>query len=407
VSAFVTDGEQRATLALVRALGQAGISVTVGSSQGQSLAGSSRYCRKQVRYSAPVERAADFQAQLLNEVSHGRYRVLVPMTDITMRLVAQMRRSLAPLVRLPIPSEDRIEQAQDKRAVLLLAEKVGIDCPRTFMLRDGDQIEAVAREVTYPAVIKPRFSWWKRDGAWVHGEVHYAHDPQELTTLYNESHRLIPEPLVQERIEGEGRGVFLLVWNGELKAAFCHRRLREKPPWGGVSVLRESIPLENALVDKCFALLRELAWQGPAMVEFKVDQRDEEPKLIEINGRFWGSLQLATDSGINFPLLLYRLADEESPPSEFNYKVGVKSRWLLGDLDHLLIRLKQRGPTNGFSRGETFKLRAILDFLKLYEPDLHYEVFRFNDPGPGWFEWKTYVRELLKTSATTENTNAR
>jgi predicted ATP-grasp superfamily ATP-dependent carboligase len=396
LSVFVTDGDQRATLAVVRALGQAGISVTVGSSEPGSLAGSSRYCSRQICYAHPRKRAADFQAQVFDEVSHGRHRVLIPMTDFTVGLVGQMRESLAPLVHLGISTADRIEQAQDKRAVLLLAGKAGIACPATYMLHANENLADVARNVDYPVVIKPRFSWWRRDGAWVSGNVRYAHGPEDLVALYNESHRLIPEPLVQERIDGEGRGVFLLVWNGELKAAFCHRRLREKPPWGGVSVLRESVPLDEKLVGKSFDLLRMLEWRGPAMVEFKVDSRDGEPKLMEVNGRFWGSLQLASDAGINFPLMLYRLAVGENVSNEFGYKVGVKSRWLLGDLDHLLIRLKHSRADNGCSVDQTSRLRAVMDFLKLYESDLHYEIFRFDDPGPGWFECKSYVRDLLK-----------
>ena len=69
---------------------------------------------------------------------------------------------------------------------------------------------------------------------------------------------------------------------------------------------------------------------------------------MEVNGRFWGSLQLAIDAGMNFPLLFYRLAIGEDVPSQFDYKAGVRSRWLLGDLDQLLIRLTHSGWANGF-----------------------------------------------------------
>jgi len=337
-----------------------------------------------------------FQACLFNEMQDGAYRMLLPVTDVTMLLVAQMRKALTPLVRLPIPSQDQIELAQDKRHVVLLAHQLGIACPETFLLREGESLADVARRVCYPVVIKPRFSLCLRNGKWVLGNVQYAHDLEDLMSKYHKSHAQIPFPLVQEKIEGEGRGVFLLVWNGELKAAFCHRRLREKPPWGGVSVYRESIPSDKELVEKSFALLQALGWQGPAMVEFKVDRRDGRAKLMEVNGRFWGSLQLAIDAGVNFPLLLYRLVNGEDVPAQFNYKVGVKSRWLLGDLDHLLIRLTRFGEVNGFSPYDTSKLRACLNFMKLYERDLHYEVLRFEDRGPGWYEWRFYLRGLWR-----------
>jgi predicted ATP-grasp superfamily ATP-dependent carboligase len=406
VAVFVTDGDQRATLALVRALGREGIPVTVGNSGPNSLAGSSRYCARRVCYPSPLEEREGFQASLLDEMRAGRYRVLFPMTDITMRLVAQMHKALAPMVQVPVSSEEQIDKVQDKRHVLLLAQQLGIACPETSMLHDGESLADVASRVRYPVVIKPRFSWWLQNGEWASGNVQYVHDPQELRAKYHESNLLIPSPLVQEKIEGEGRGVFLLSWNGELKAAFCHRRLREKPPWGGVSVYRESIPFDQELVRKSFTLLQAIGWQGPAMVEFKVDRRDGEPKLMEVNGRFWGSLQLAVDAGINFPLMFYRLAKGEDVPCQFSYKVGVKSRWLLGDLDHLLIRLTHSGGANGTSRYPTSKLRASLDFMKFCERDLHYEVLRFEDPGPGWYEWKSYVRELFRSHASSKEANA-
>ena len=33
------------------------------------------------------------------------------------------------------------------------------------------------------------------------------------------------------------------------------------------------------------------------MIEFKWDAEDNRPKLIEVNGRFWGSLNLAIRAG--------------------------------------------------------------------------------------------------------------
>ena len=392
-SAFVTDGDQRATLAVVRALGGAGIAVTVGSTQATSLAGSSRYCSKQVRYPSPSQDGSGFQEFLSDELNRGGYRVLIPMGDITTWLASEARESIETWTELPIPGPDQIKQAQDKGQVLDLAQRLGIPCPAVASLARADDLAQAARRIGYPLVIKPRFSHFRRNGCWVSGPVQYAYSEQDLRQKYHECEARIPQPLIQERLSGEGRGVFLLVWDGQLKGAFCHRRLREKPPWGGVSVYRESIPLDEGLVEKSFTLLKALSWRGVAMIEFKMDARDGLPKLMEVNGRFWGSLQLAIDAGLNFPLLLYRLACGENVRPEFDYKIGVKSGWLLGDLDQLLIRLTRSG--NGLPEGS--KLKACAEFVKFRERDLHYEVFRRDDPRPGWFELKSYMREILRS----------
>lgn len=402
MTVFVTDGEQRATLAVVRSLGRAGIDVIVGSSRPASLAGSSRYCAGTVRYPSPRDAAGEFQDFLRGEMATGRYRVLLPMADLTARLAARSIDAIAPSVCVPLPSEDRLVLAQDKRCALMLAERVSIGHPETYMTGPEDRIEEIARRVNYPVVIKPRFSWYPRGAEWVSGGVEYARDAEELIRKYRLAHAQIPFPLVQEKIEGEGQGVFLLLWNGELKAAFAHRRLREKPPWGGPSVFRESIPLDPALLRKAVAFLQAIGWQGPAMLEFKVDNRDGEPKLMEVNGRFWGSLQLAIDAGVDFPLLLYRLATGETVAPQVDYKAGVKSRWLLGDLDHLLIRLTHARAPDGSNGNHGSRVRACLDFLKLYERNSRYEVFRWEDPGPGWHEGREYVRSLGRHSGSAE-----
>jgi predicted ATP-grasp superfamily ATP-dependent carboligase len=394
MSLLATDGEQRSTLAVVRALGAAGVQVAVGSSRPECLAGSSRYCTKRICYPPPEDGPA-FVAFLLRELTRERWDVLLPMTDLSMQLLAPARSSIPSSVRFPIPGQEQVTLAQDKQQMLYLAGKAGIACPRTIILEDTDELEEVAKKVQYPVVIKPRFSRCIREGKTVSGTVQYAHDPSELIALYRRMDGMIPRPLIQEKLEGEGKGVFLLVWNGELKAAFCHRRLREKPPWGGASVYCESVPLDQDLVEKSFALLKAVGWQGVAMVEFKVDQRDRRAKLMEVNGRFWGSLQLAVDAGVNFPLMLYRLAMGENVSSKFDYRVGVKSRWLLGDLDHLLIRLTYSGPMNGAMSCLGSKSRAMLKFMKLYETNMRFDVMRLDDPGPAWFEMKKYVADIF------------
>jgi len=337
-----------------------------------------------------------FLGFLQNELRAHPHEVLIPMTDVTLQLISAARQSFLPLVNLPFPDEAHVGLVQDKRQVILQALQLGISCPETHMFRESEKVTDLARQVRFPVVLKPRFSRFFRDGNWVSGRVEFADSPETLISTYHRMHALIPFPLVQERLEGEGRGVFLLIWNGELKAAFCHRRLREKPPWGGVSVYCESLPLEMGQVEKSFDLLKALGWQGVAMVEYKTDRRDGQSKLMEVNGRFWGSLQLAIDAGMNFPLLLYRLAAGEEVAPQFEYKAGVKSRWLLGDLDHLWIRFKRSRIINGLPYSGPSRLRTLLSFLKFYERDLRYEVLRLDDPAPGWHEIKSYLRDGLR-----------
>ena len=113
--------------------------------------------------------------------------------------------------------------------------------------------------------------------------------------------------LVQAYVSGKGQGLFALYDRGKPVAFFAHKRLREKPPSGGVSVLSESVKVPPNLYYMGRRILDPVQWHGVAMVEFKVADNGI-PYLMEVNARFWGSLQLAIDAGIDFPWLLYPLA---------------------------------------------------------------------------------------------------
>jgi len=394
MAVFVTDGNQRATLAVVRALGDVGIPAFVGETTSRSLASTSCYCSGSVAYPSASEDEKSFREFLQREMATGRYRMLLPMTDVTTRVAAEMRSSFPSDLRLPFPPLQQIEQAQDKGHVVDLAQRLRMPCPKTWRPQSARELESLAERLHYPVVIKPRFSRFRRNGAWARGEVSFAADSAELMRRWQETESILGGAMVQQYIAGDGLGVFLLLWNGEAKAVFCHRRLREKPPWGGVSVYRESIPLQEPLVQNSIALMRALEWQGAAMVEYKVDATTGVPHLMEVNGRFWGSLQLASDAGVNFPAMLYRLTQGEEVPAISSYRTGVRSRWLLGDLDHLLLRLRGRTAPGGIGASDS-RLRDIFRFLRFWEPDLHYEIGRFGDMAPGWFELRAWLRELF------------
>lgn len=225
--------------------------------------------------------------------------------------------------------------------------------------------------------------------------VRYASNAEELIRAYNAMHLEMPYPLIQQRIEGPGSGLFALFADGEAKAIFAHRRLREKPPSGGVSVLRESVAADDRIIDYSQKLLQALNWTGVAMVEFKIDQAENVPKLMEVNGRFWGSLQLAIDSGVDFPYLLYRVKSGLSVPIVSNYRTGVVTRWFLGDVDHLLaIWLRRRGNLS-LPKGHPGRFGTLWNFLKAFGCGTQSEIWNNKDVRPALREIRYYFRDLL------------
>ena len=177
--------------------------------------------------------------------------------------------------------------------------------------------------------------------------------------------------MIQEMIprQGPGYGASILMnENGQVKAWFVHKRLREYPVTGGASTLRESVKCDD-IRDMAVELLKALDWFGVAMVEFKLDPRDGLPKLMEVNPRFWGSLSLAITAGVNFPHLLYRMSRGEKFQPVNNYQIGKKSRWLLpGDILHFIHHPQRSSLTS--------------EFFNFWDANTVYDIISLKDPLP-------------------------
>ena len=376
---LVTDGEQRSALAIVRSLGKAGHHVEVVSGTGRSLAGASRYARSDHAVPDPLAEPDAFGAAILAVVRERSIEALIPATEASLRVLLPLREQLDGVL-LPFPDADTFARVSDKERILSTARDLGIAVPEQVTLQDRDP-EAIGT-LGLPLVLKPWVSVVREEGrARKLGVVHV----RDLAEFEN-ALRGLPEAafpvLAQQRIVGPGVGIFLLRWNGRTVARFAHRRIREKPPSGGVSVYREGIEIPEEWFEQAERLLESADWSGVAMVEFKVDQASGRPYLMEINGRFWGSLQLAVDSGVDFPRLLLEVARGETAGELPAYRDGIRLRWEWGDLDHLLARLRRSDEQLHLPPGSPSRLSAILRVMVPWRPGDRWEVLRPGDPMP-------------------------
>jgi predicted ATP-grasp superfamily ATP-dependent carboligase len=398
MKAFVTDGDERSALAITRSLGRRGVSVLVGAEWPASLASSSRYCVRHVTYPSPYQHPEAFRRFLLAFVRREKVDVVVPVTDVTTHVVSRNQDDLRTHTSVAVPPFEAFDDVSDKWSLVQRAEACGIPVPRTHVVDGAGALKAVLDRVEYPAVVKPARSRMLTARGWSAATVQYAHSAADLRRIYQETECLASYPsLIQERILGPGMGLFALFDRGRLVTAFAHRRLREKPPSGGVSVLRESLPLDRQLTEQAIRMLAPLGWHGVAMMEYKQDCRTGQRFLMEVNGRFWGSLQLAIDAGVDFPHLSCQLAIGDRLDIPPTYRVGVKSRWLLGDLDHLLLRMRYSDRDLHLPDGAPSKARTVLDFLKFAEPGLHYEIVNRTDVRPFLYEVRQYVKDVIQS----------
>jgi len=411
-------------LAAVRSLGRKGVHVTVGERTFLNTSFFSKYCSRRIIYPSPRQYPDQFIEFLLRELKKNRTDCLFPMEEETLLLITGHQSEISKYTYLLIPDTKKIEFVRDKGNLIQFAETHGIPTPKTFFpsipalprqgggriepgtlpsqgerehggegslyIRGGEFSEVIlsskvkgkANKVTLPldgggkgggvnldsipipAVIKPRIS----SGSF---GIAYVKKREDLIPSYEMVHAKYSFPLIQEWIP-DGGGTFglsaLFDEASNVKAAFVHKKLRMYPVQGGPSTLREGVE-HPQVMELGLSLLKSLNWVGIAMVEFKVDPRDGIPKLMEVNPRFWGSLQLAIVSGVDFPYLILKMARGEKFEPILHYPVGRRCRWLLfGDILHFL------------SNPHRFHLRP--SFFRFFEPNTSYDIISREDPLP-------------------------
>jgi predicted ATP-grasp superfamily ATP-dependent carboligase len=377
----VTDGESRAALAAVRSLGAAGHRCHVVASDPHNLAGASRFAASEHVVPDAEAQPEAWAARIEAVAREVGADLVLPVTEVSIGTVFET--ALDTRLDVVCPPRDAYEASVDKHGLMQLAAEEGVYAPRGVLVEEPARTlqASLPSGFAYPVVMKARRSRFLVDGRWVSGDATIVHDAEELVAASG-TPGFAAGALLQEFVPGHGEAIFVLAEAGRTLASFAHRRLREKPPSGGVSVLRESIAPDPTLLTGSERLISRLGFTGAAMVEFR-RAPDGRAALMEINPRLWGSVQLAIDAGVDFPRLL---VDQHLglPLDPAAAQLGVRCRWLLGDLDHLLICLRRPRERAATGRGVA---RVIADFAGGFFDGSRDEILRRGDARP-------FLREL-------------
>jgi predicted ATP-grasp superfamily ATP-dependent carboligase len=401
MNVLVTDGDNRSALAVTRSLGRLGHTVLITDTKGKNLASSSRFCSRSIATPDPLHHAVAYAGAIMDIADREKIDTIFPMTEQSIYALNRFRDSLPATTLLACPPQSLMESVSDKSALCKMAESLQVAIPKTLYLDNAGDLARIIDQIdTFPVVVKPALSRIQVGEGFLSGGVCYASDRYALEKLYASRPVLKYPSLIQEKIVGSGTGLFTLYGENRHLALFSHKRLREKPPSGGVSVVSESVPLDQEMVAASGRLLSAVGWSGVAMVEFKRDRRDGKAKLMEINGRFWGSLQLAITCGVDFPALLLGFLNGSLPASTpvGDYLTGHKLKWFMGTLDHLIIRLKNSHLSLNLAEDAPSKYRTLCDFLRVGEKNTSFDVISKSDIGPFIYELSAYFKNIKRRS---------
>ncbi len=387
---LVLGEDTRSFLSVVRSLGRYGLEVHAAWCSLNSPSLCSRYIRQVHRLPPYIYGSTHWLGPFLDLIREYRFDLVIPCNDSCILPLQCNRGVIEAAGRIYLLSDDVFQICFSKQRTRELAGQLGIPIPRQRIIHSQAELQEAADEFGLPLVLKPDTSvslsnpFTRRavSKIWSRSEIAAAIAPG------------VPAAgiCVQENFIGNGVGVEVLCRDGEILTAFQHERVHE-PLQGGGSSYRKSVMLHPELLDATKRLMRALCYTGVGMVEFKVNRRTGAWVLIEINGRFWGSLPLSLAAGLDFPRYLYEmicLARRDFPQS---YRCGIYARNWLMDLYWFKANLKADHDNPALMTVPITSLAGeIFHVIGLRETS---DTFVLDDPAPAFAEIRQFARDRL------------
>ena len=373
VGAVVIGGDYQG-LGIVRSLGRRGVPVCVVDDEHSI----SRYSRYSKRFVALPDlrdqrKAVDSLLEIGKRLGLEGW-VLYPTREELVAAFSHRRSELSEVFRVPTPGWESVKWAWDKRNTYRLALELDIPTPVTRYAGNIDQLaqlDGLEAPFAIKPAIKEHFFYATKAKAW------RANNHFELRTLFQRASELAGhgEIMVQELIPGGSSQQFsycAFFRNGEAVGKMVVRRTRQHPlQFGRASTYVETVdvPLLERLSER---FLRAIDYYGLVELEYKLDPRDSQYKLLDVNARTWGYHSLGAKAGVDFSYMLY------------SDQVGLPVRVSKGRPGVAWVRTTTDLPAAAMAilSGET-SLKSYLRSLKNCSVEA---VFSARDPLPGLAE---------------------
>jgi predicted ATP-grasp superfamily ATP-dependent carboligase len=355
------DSGHSNSLAVITAL-KPGHKIITSGSERFSICRFSRYADFFTYYADPVLYPNLFIKSIIDLIKTHQPEVIIPVGINTTIPISYYKNQLNELTKVPVSDYNTLKKLHDKESCIRLANKYGLRVPKTYKPKNLKDLKKISDNLSYPVVIKVR------KGSSSEG-LRYAVNPNDLKIKYCDKRYYSRNdiaidstyPLVQEYIKGNTIcDVCVLLNEGTPIAGLTQERILMYPNSGGGGVFNITT-YEPDLLERTFHFLEKINYHGVAQVEYKKND-DGEYVLIEVNTKFWGTLDLSIKAGMNFPRMLVSLSRDGNCIIPTSYKVGLKYLFVKPALGRHLI----------YSKNKYKKIKYILNHhksnLSLYDP---------------------------------------
>lgn len=400
---IVTSSRNIMALVVARSLGQRDIEIIGADCIEMTFLKNSKYVGKNEIYANYLEDEEAFLDDLEEIVRKhkppdDRPYLLFPVFSET-SLIARNAHRFNGLITVACPDYELISQIHPKNIFAQTASNNDVKIPKTFFPKEKKDLEEVLQKLSFPLLIKPY------DDSGGKG-IKKITDRKELDEAFDENLEKYKEPpLLQEVVEGEDYCLTVLFKEGEMKAIQAYKNLHKFPAKSGSGVMRVTID-EKPFTNEAIKLFRPLKWSGTAQIDFLWNgNKDEVPRMIEVNPRFWAGLFHSVQSGIDYPWLNYLLFSGRELPQINKPVEGATTKlpgiWILSVLqeslpgDESLRGIKDAGAAARDEFKESKDLSKALHLLFKGLGNTIQDAFKTDKIVSDWQEARNAENEIL------------
>lgn len=305
------------TLAAARCYGRSGIAVAMADEDPRARALHSKYVGERLVH-PPLSEPERLVEWLVSWGEAHPGTLLYPPNDHLAWLFADRRDVLARAFTTYGPPEDTILRLLDKKRLHEACAAVGIEVPVTHALGEAGAEAALAGELRFPVLVKPRTQVFlasgikgfiARDRAELGAELARFRKLVAFHPVLAGKHPEVAEPMAQEYLTEAETNIFSVSGFVAEDGAFASRaamKVLQRPRKVGIGLCFEGRAPDPTLADKLAALCRHVGYFGAFEAEFIV--AGERRLLIDFNPRFYSQMGFDVARGLPLPMLVWYAA---------------------------------------------------------------------------------------------------
>jgi predicted ATP-grasp superfamily ATP-dependent carboligase/phosphoglycolate phosphatase-like HAD superfamily hydrolase len=318
---LIVTGNYTKSYPVIESLKRAGYKIIVGVDDRSNpifTEGFSLFSDKIEYVSSPTLSEKAYIQSIIQILKKHSIDIIIPVGFIDFLTISKYKKIIEKYCVVPTENYGKICLVSNKWYARKLAKMVNVSYPQSILLKSDETkpIFDFIEKSGLPIVVK---------GLGDNSKPNFIADIDRLLKVLNV--RIKKEKiLLQEYIPGTGVGYFVLSVRGKPLAEFAHQRIFEATPLGGASVKAQTF-LDSEIFDLGRSIIHKLEWTGLMMVELKKENETGNFYLMELNPKFWGSLELAYRAGVDFPRYLVDFYLFKKMPEKISVK-NVKFSWV-------------------------------------------------------------------------------